>query len=129
MKCPKCSAGMEQVHYSGYEIDRCTECKGLWLQISEFESLIRDDWLAEYIDAGPGAGKIKLGKHKASKKFPVNCPDCASQMDQLADENQPHIVYERCPKDCGVFFDAGEFKDLAKKTFWDKFKPRATVST
>ena len=123
MKCPKCSAGMEQLTYSGYEIDRCLECRGIWLQIAEFEALAGDDWLAEFIDPGPA-----LRKRKADLNAPVNCPDCGTTMSQIADENQPHIVYERCPKDCGVFFDAGEFRDLAKKTFWDRFKRRAKAA-
>lgn len=122
MNCPKCSAHMEAGLYVGMEIDRCTSCKGIWFNADEFEALASDDWLAEYIDAGsPRVGR------KTNEIRDVDCPECGATMATVTDEKQPHIEYEQCPKDCGVFFDAGEFKDLAKSTFWDKFKPPAKI--
>ncbi len=118
MNCPKCSADMNQVTYSGFAIDRCGGCQGLWLSTGAFVSLVKDDWLSDYIDSGSArAGrKTKMIRN-------IGCPECGTIMNSVLDENQPHIEYEQCPNDCGVFFDAGEFKDLAHKTFWDNFKP------
>ena len=120
MKCPKCSAEMAAAIYVGHEIDRCTSCLGIWLNVNEFDKLHKDDWLAEYIDKG----SARMGR-KTNEIKEIDCPECGTPMKSEVDENQPHIEYERCPKDCGVFFDAGEFKDLAKTSFWDKLKPPA----
>lgn len=120
MKCPKCSAEMEAARYTGIEIDRCTSCKGLWFNSGEFTRLVKDDWLSEYIDEG----SAKIGR-KTNEIQDIDCPECGTAMKVVMDENQPHIEYEQCPKDCGVFFDAGEFRDLANTTFWDKLKPPA----
>jgi len=43
---------------------------------------------------------------------------------QEFDEEQPHITYESCPNGHGTYLDSGEFTDLVRKTFWDKFKRR-----
>lgn len=39
MKCPKCKASMEAVNYQSVEAQRCTNCKGLWLDMLEKEDL------------------------------------------------------------------------------------------
>lgn len=122
MKCPKCSAEMEAARYSGIEIDRCTSCKGIWFNSHEFTRLVKDDWLSEYIDTG----SAKIGR-KTNEIQDIDCPECGTGMKVVADEHQPHIEYEQCPKDCGVFFDAGEFRDLANTSFWDKLKPPARI--
>ena len=39
MKCPKCGLGLEEINYSNIMIDRCAECKGIWLDSGELELL------------------------------------------------------------------------------------------
>ena len=41
MKCPKCGANLTTESYHGIEIDRCLECKGMWLDAGEAEDLLR----------------------------------------------------------------------------------------
>ena len=44
MKCPKCGADLVIEEYHGVEIDRCTECQGMWLDTGEVETLLaRED--------------------------------------------------------------------------------------
>lgn len=45
-QCPKCSIKMDSLTYenSGIVIDRCTRCKGVWLDNGEFEKIV------EYLD-------------------------------------------------------------------------------
>lgn len=46
MKCPKCGADLATESYKGIQVDRCTECKGVWFDAGEVESLV---------DSGGGA--------------------------------------------------------------------------
>ena len=41
MKCPKC--GMEPIalDYKGIEVDKCSECEGIWLDAGELEAVSR----------------------------------------------------------------------------------------
>lgn len=119
MNCPKCFSAMETTTYSGYKIERCTGCKGLWFQPDELATLREDDWMADYV---LDEGKARVGR-EYNRVRDIVCPQCDAQMEQESDEEQPHIVYEACPNGHGVFLDAGEFTDLVHKTFWDKFKP------
>ncbi len=43
MRCPKCGATLEAEAYHGIEIDRCTECDGIWFDAGEAELLIEKE--------------------------------------------------------------------------------------
>ena len=122
MQYPKCSGEMELVSYDKIEVDRCTDCGGLWFQPEELRALRDDIWMADYIiDSGDSDGDKSAGKAaNALKDYP--CPECGADMLHESDEEQPHITYESCPNGHGTYLDSGEFTDLVKKTFWDKFK-------
>jgi uncharacterized protein len=77
MTCPRCNtANMEELDRDGITLDRCTSCRGIWLDRGELEKLLsrgrdehqyqeeryerrrRDDW-DEDSDAGRGRGRGK----------------------------------------------------------------------
>lgn len=118
MICPKCSAEMEEAVYDEVRVDRCTNCKGLWFDTGELEELRKDTWMADYI---LDTGDAKVGK-RYNRLDKITCPVCSDAMVEEFDQDQPHIMYERCPNGHGTFLDAGEFTDLMHKTFWDRFK-------
>ena len=39
MKCPKCGSDLQEINYQNVMIDRCNECKGIWLDSGELELL------------------------------------------------------------------------------------------
>ncbi|HXG30658.1 MAG TPA: zf-TFIIB domain-containing protein [Thermodesulfobacteriota bacterium] len=39
MKCPKCGGDLSEVVFRGIKIDRCTSCRGVWLDDGELEKL------------------------------------------------------------------------------------------
>lgn len=41
MKCPKCGSDLEEINYQNVMIDRCNECKGIWLDAGELDLLTR----------------------------------------------------------------------------------------
>lgn len=44
MKCPKCGADLHTEEYHGIQVDRCSECEGMWLDGGEAEELLaRED--------------------------------------------------------------------------------------
>jgi hypothetical protein len=40
MKCPKCGGDLKEEHFKGINVDRCTECHGVWFDAGEVESLV-----------------------------------------------------------------------------------------
>jgi len=43
MKCPKCGGDLAIEDYQGVEIDRCSDCSGIWLDPGEIESLVAQE--------------------------------------------------------------------------------------
>ncbi|MFA4917068.1 MAG: zf-TFIIB domain-containing protein [Syntrophales bacterium] len=39
MKCPKCGMGLIEIYYKGINIDKCSECDGVWLDAGELEAV------------------------------------------------------------------------------------------
>jgi Zn-finger nucleic acid-binding protein len=116
MDCPKCQSPMEAVVYESFEVNRCTNCKGLWFDLREQEHL-KDIEGSESIDVGTpeeGAPYNEVGR--------IECSICHTPMIRMVDAAQPHIWYESCPTCYGVFFDAGEFRDYKERTILDFFK-------
>lgn len=116
MKCPKCAAPMEKVHYRSVEADRCTGCQGLWLDHMEREYLVELHG-SQAIDTGSEA----TGE-KSNALRDIDCPVCNVPMAPAHDSHQPHIQFEQCPRCHGVFLDAGELRDLKTHTFGDAIR-------
>lgn len=102
--------------YSEIEVDRCTNCQGIWFDSQE----------AQELKKMKGAESIDVGDASTGKKFDeiktINCPKCQTQMTKMVDLKQSHIRYEKCPVCYGVWFDAGEFKDYKEENLSDVFK-------
>ena len=116
MDCPKCRAQMDRLRFQDVEVDRCAGCGGLWFDILEHRDLERVKG-SEAIDAGdPRTGK------RLDETRNVECPADGVRMIRMVDARQPHIAYESCPVCHGVFFDAGEFRDLKEQTVGEVFR-------
>ena len=116
MNCPKCQNSMETVDFEEVEVDRCTNCGGLWFDAMEQQEL-RSRKGAKKIDTGDkkvGAKRDKEGK--------IECPRCRARMIRMVDRQQAHIWFESCPVCYGTFLDAGEFRDLTSSTIVDVFR-------
>ena len=40
MRCPKCGMELLAINYKGIEIDKCSECEGVWLDSGELEAVL-----------------------------------------------------------------------------------------
>jgi Zn-finger nucleic acid-binding protein len=40
MKCPKCGAGLISETFHGVQIERCSECHGIWLDAGEIDLVV-----------------------------------------------------------------------------------------
>lgn len=115
MNCPKCQAEFESVSYSGIEVERCSNCKGLWFELLEKEDLTRIK----------GSESIDIGDEQVGRRYrdmqKINCPQCNRPMLPMVDKDQFHIKYESCMDCFGTFFDAGEFRDLKEHSVLQRF--------
>jgi Zn-finger nucleic acid-binding protein len=116
VNCPKCNGHLEVVRQDTIEIDRCTNCGGLWFDMLEMERLrkVKGAKTVDSGDASVGAEKNKVGD--------ILCPRDKARMIRMVDLEQYHIWYESCPVCYGKWLDAGEFRDLVDETIFDLFK-------
>ena len=123
MQCPKCASPMETASHLVWHAHRCTNCKGLWFDMGEYQHLKA---YAEEIDTGDaGQGET------FNKVDRIDCPVCDGkrQLIRMVDPEQPHLWFESCQHCYGRFYDAGEFRDFAEHDFHDlildwKARPR-----
>lgn len=113
MECPKCQSEMETVTHQGIEVNRCTHCRGLWLDMMDRERLKAIDGSETVDDGDPAVGR------RYNQIDRIDCPVCRTQMIRMVDPQQSHIWFESCGTCHGVFFDAGEFTDYRKQTVAD----------
>ncbi len=116
MFCPKCKSDMEDIEFNSIQVERCTQCMGIWFTESEHKILKKMK----------GSEEIDIGSPEVGKAFDeiesVPCPVCEQEMERISDKFQPHIHYEVCPSHHGIFFDAGEYKDFKNESIGDFFK-------
>src|SRR5262245_41438589 len=102
MLCPKCLSSMEPVAIEGFEVDRCTNCRGMWFDL-------RED---EHLRAIPGAERIDDGSPEVGRKYnrvrDYDCPRCRTPLIKMVDADKTRLQYESCKVCHGLFFDAGE---------------------
>jgi Zn-finger nucleic acid-binding protein len=107
---------MEKITYEKIQVDRCTNCKGIWFDMLEHE----------HLKAIEDSQSIDIGEPKVGKEYnridKIDCPVCHTQMIRMVDRKQPHIWHEACTSCYGVFFDAGEFRDYKEETILDFFR-------
>jgi len=113
LNCPKCQARMEAVIADGVEVDRCTECEGIWFDAGELDWLVQDE-VAQVVDVGEVDDSRSLN-HVTE----IDCPRCGKPMKHVADRHKPEVRYEVCIGCEGAFLDAGEFRDLARLSLVD----------
>jgi uncharacterized protein len=112
MNCPKCHATMESIVYSEIEIDRCTQCQGIWFDMFEAEHLKQLDG-SEEIDSGD----FLIGQ-QMDRIRQVDCPRCSARMIPMVDQEKPYLRFESCILCYGIYFDAGEFRAFKSEDRW-----------
>ncbi len=111
MRCTKCNGEMLTISFRGVEIDRCADCGGLWFDVLEHEQLRKLE-SSERVDSGDRL----VGQRFNHLSGVFRCPRCDTPMTRVTDAHHPQIHFEKCPRDYGVFFDAGEFHDFKGHT-------------
>ena len=116
MQCPKCLATMETVHFNNVEVDRCTQCYGLFFDRMEKETLKQMK----------GSEEIDIGDEFVGARYneilDVPCPKCKVKMNHVFETDPFEIKFEVCPECRGAYFDAGEFRDYMEDEIFESFQ-------
>lgn len=105
-RCGKCGGPFAALFLDGLIVDRCSQCRGVWLDAGELERLI-------------GTASKKSLENEPSdrmKRAPLDrlvgsCPSCKIGLHAFEVPNQP-ASFEVCPLCYGMWFDRGELRLL-----------------
>lgn len=121
MICPRCqSQKFDSLDYEGVEVDRCQNCHGLWLDEGE---------ILEIVDIKEKDFSEELVKETVSQAFSgiplieretiLKCPKCKSSMNPVNYAVSSGVIIDRCPKNCGLWFDKNELEKVqAYREYW-----------
>ena len=116
MDCPKCNNRMEAINDPAFSALKCPGCGGIWFRDGSHE-------IARTIEGAAAIDESDTHSAAAYNEVrDIDCPECKKKMIKMADRSQLHIQFEACSYCHGVFFDAGEFKDLTEFSFAERVK-------
>ncbi len=98
MNCPGCGSKLEKKSYRGIEVDRCSGCNGIWLDIYEL-----DDLEDQAFDVDDLKGELAHSTTPSERK----CPHCASSLETFRYGGYD-LELELCENEHGYWLDAGE---------------------
>ncbi|MHC4153978.1 MAG: TFIIB-type zinc ribbon-containing protein [Planctomycetota bacterium] len=114
MDCPVCENAMITLELADVEIDYCTDCGGIWLDVGELELLLDN----------PQQAKQLLDSFKVDAKCsekPRKCPICGKKMQKIVGgDSTPTLLLDKCARGDGLWFDKGELQDIFNKAQLDK---------
>jgi Zn-finger nucleic acid-binding protein len=106
MNCPRgCSPSLVSETIDALEVDRCPECRGLWLDQGEGEVITKPD-PQSVIDELAGLDPADTSKDTSP---PLACPRCTKTMGRERFAHS-HVHIDRCG--CGVWLDEGELEKI-----------------
>jgi Zn-finger nucleic acid-binding protein len=98
LNCPRCETLLKLEKYKGIEVDRCPDCKGLWLdhpELDQLEDTVMDD------------DDLKGTMEYARRASEISCPKCGVLMTTF-NYRAYNLPIDYCPEEHGFWLDKGE---------------------
>ncbi|MCX6231052.1 MAG: zf-TFIIB domain-containing protein [Bacteroidetes bacterium] len=118
MKCSKCNGETKIEKFKGIEIDRCLNCKSIWLDYNELDQL-EDTVLSD--------DELKGSLFFGTKPSSIVCPKCGTTM-KVINYRFNDLELEVCPDSCGFYLDADEEKRILELMKNDKEAIKRKIS-
>lgn len=104
-RCGKCGGPFNALFLDGMIVDRCTSCRGAWLDAGEVDRII-----------GHGTSEAETLLDEKPQRAPLDrligsCPTCRIGLSAYEVPDQPAAL-EVCPRCFGMWFDRGELRLL-----------------
>lgn len=114
MDCPVCKNAMITLELNDVEIDYCSDCSGIWLDVGELELLLDNPQEATQL-----LNSFKIDSSYAEK--PRKCPICLKKMQKIiVGQTVPILLVDKCRKGHGLWFDKGELDEIFSRAQLDE---------
>lgn len=98
MRCPRCGTELRTEEHKGIEVDRCPDCRGLWLDYTELDQL--EDVV---LDKDEVKGTLAYSPRPSD----ISCPRCEGPM-KAFNYRAWDLELDLCEKQHGFWLDQGE---------------------
>jgi len=95
------------------EIDHCLSCGGIWLDAGELELLLEDSEEKNNL-----LSSFEVDKNTKEKRR--KCPICLKRMEKGLFGTDTKVRVDKCQRNDGIWFDAGELEEIIKMGSFDK---------
>ncbi|XQW83727.1 zf-TFIIB domain-containing protein [Thalassotalea piscium] len=106
-QCPRCAIPLNIVHYRNFELDKCDQCEGVWLEPDEFSVLTSEFDVYRDDESNPLYARPAL--KQAENYFP--CANCQKMMSRRNFKTISGVLIDSCIH-CGVWLDKGELTSI-----------------
>ncbi len=113
MDCPMCKEPMIVLELNEVEIDHCISCGGIWLDAGELELLLEDSISKDKL-------LTSFEVERNTKEKNRRCPICLKKMEKILCGTDKKILIDKCRKNDGIWFDAGELNEVIEMGSFDK---------
>jgi len=109
--CPRCHTRLVPESYEGTRIDRCPNCRGVWLDRGELKQIVETIRVAI-----PAAVRRETraaafeGVPRDEPRSPASCPTCSATMEVVNYDYASGVLIDRCPDGHGTWLDGGELE-------------------
>jgi Zn-finger nucleic acid-binding protein len=100
MQCPTCNTPLRSESLHGHAVDRCSVCRGLWLECTELGAIVRQTEPASGASARAFRGNVR-------------CPKCDRLLVSFNYAHDSGIVIGRCDSCGGVWLEEGQLELIA----------------
>jgi Zn-finger nucleic acid-binding protein len=118
ISCPRCRGTLQEEDSQGVRIDVCQSCKGIWLDGSELQTLLRG--IRGDVSQGPPP-EITVPETSGN----MHCPRCTVKLVAFEYAGDSSIELDRCPECAGLWLDAGERETIERKVAVARWKPHS----
>lgn len=111
LKCPRCAIDMSSVTIGNAAVRECSQCEGLWLDATVFQSICADREQQSVIlgDAFTTQHKLAVA-HEAQVRY-IPCPHCKQLMNRINFAKCSDVIVDVC-KQHGTWFDRDELRQI-----------------
>ncbi len=120
MQCPRCAqVELKRQTVGEVEVDRCSQCQGLWLEVGTLEPLLKKTHDYTRRIASRPVGGVDTESN-------LECPACGSgaKMIRIHAPGNAKVTFDGCMVCHGRWLDGGELAQLGDPTILDRLRTR-----
>jgi Zn-finger nucleic acid-binding protein len=109
MDCPRCSVEMTEIAGDDSVMQRCSDCGGLWVDVSDVN---------RFLVHGNLPALTSIGGWLNAEVMAGQCPACQVDLVEIEGGEKKSLRYDTCESCGGIWIDGPEEGDIPETIEW-----------